>query len=166
MRAYMAEMNVHYFCAFSLIPGLLERNLACRGPNREVKKDFLLRVPMVWLQLRWSRQKNPQCISADTPPPLLTLRRDPYEVRLDVALAKSGPVFLSTPPPFAQNPRNAHDGTFFHHPANAKFATATIFFRPNCLMQDNPKLRRTYCPFTGHLTSQGARHMFWSRGHG
>ena len=78
-----------------------------------------MRVPMVWLQLSWSRQKNPQCISADTPLPLLTLRRDPYEVRLDVALAKSGPVFLSTQPRFAQNPRNAHDETFFHHPAIA-----------------------------------------------
>ncbi|MEY4700128.1 MAG: hypothetical protein RL326_315 [Pseudomonadota bacterium] len=45
-----------------------------RLPNRVVKKDFLLRVPMVWLQLRWSRQKNPQCISADTPPVFCRLR--------------------------------------------------------------------------------------------
>jgi hypothetical protein len=54
-------------------------------PSRVVKNDFLLRISIVRLQLRWSRRKNPQRISVDTPPPPLILRRGPYEVGLDVA---------------------------------------------------------------------------------
>ena len=58
-----------------------------------VNNDFLLRISIVRLQLRWSRRKDPQRISdlgelsrvVDTPPPPLTLRRGPYEVGLDVA---------------------------------------------------------------------------------
>ena len=33
-----------------------------------VKNDFLLRISIVGLQLRWSRRKNPQRIAVDTPP--------------------------------------------------------------------------------------------------
>jgi hypothetical protein len=33
-----------------------------------VKNDFLLRISIVRLQLRWSHRKNPQRISEDTPP--------------------------------------------------------------------------------------------------
>ena len=33
-----------------------------------VKNDFLLRISIVGLQLRWRRRKNPQRISVDTPP--------------------------------------------------------------------------------------------------
>jgi hypothetical protein len=36
--------------------------------NRVVKNDFLLRISIVGLQLCWSRRKNPQRISVDTPP--------------------------------------------------------------------------------------------------
>jgi len=33
-----------------------------KSPGRVVKNDFLLRISMVWLQLRRSQQKNPQRI--------------------------------------------------------------------------------------------------------
>jgi hypothetical protein len=59
-----------------------------------VKKDFLLRILLVWLQLRWTPRKNPQRISEDTPP-----------------------VFFSVSASFRLNSQSAHDGTFFHHPA-------------------------------------------------
>ncbi len=36
--------------------------------SRVVKNDFLLRISVVCLQLRWSQRKNPQRISVDTPP--------------------------------------------------------------------------------------------------
>jgi hypothetical protein len=36
--------------------------------SRVVKNDFLLRISLVGLQLRWSPRKNPQRISEDTPP--------------------------------------------------------------------------------------------------
>ena len=39
-----------------------------RCPSRVVKNDFLLRISLVGLQLRWSPRKNPQRISEDTPP--------------------------------------------------------------------------------------------------
>ncbi len=38
------------------------------GSSRMVKNDFLLHISIVRLQLRWSRRKNPQRISVDTPP--------------------------------------------------------------------------------------------------
>jgi hypothetical protein len=69
-----------------------------KTPNGVVKNDFLLRVPTVWQQLRWSRQDNPQCITEDTPP-----------------------FIVSTPPRFAQNPRNSNDGTLLHYPGQSGF---------------------------------------------
>jgi hypothetical protein len=36
-----------------------------RGSSRVVKKDLLLRIVIVWLHLRWRRQKDPQRISED-----------------------------------------------------------------------------------------------------
>jgi hypothetical protein len=45
-----------------------------------VKNDFLLRISLVGLQLRWSPRKNPQRISEDTPP----------------AFSQSPPRFVST----------------------------------------------------------------------
>jgi len=37
------------------------------GFSRVVKNDFLLRISIVCLQLRWRRRKNPQRIAEDTP---------------------------------------------------------------------------------------------------
>jgi hypothetical protein len=36
--------------------------------SRMVTQGLLLRISIVWLQLRWSRRKNPQRISEDTLP--------------------------------------------------------------------------------------------------